>query len=114
MRLLGLQILKKLKRKQLGNVRLMKAIDQLIHDLESNEFESFEALKHVRNDADWVHPDGFCFFNLHVHRTMVLIELGVEGEATVVWAGSHDDYESTFKNNRDTIEKWLRNNEWIA
>lgn len=45
---------------------------------------------------------------------MVLIELGVEGEATVVWAGSHDDYESTFKNNRDTIEKWLRNNEWIA
>jgi len=28
---------------------------------------------------------------------------------TVVWTGSHDEYDKTFKGNKSTIEKWLRN-----
>lgn len=34
-------------------------------------------------------------------------------DATAVWIGSHKDYELTFKNNKNTIHKWLRNNGWI-
>lgn len=45
--------------------------------------------------------------------TLILIELDDEGEATVVWADSHDEYERTFKNNKATIEKWLRNKGYI-
>lgn len=114
MRVEGLEILKKLKRKQLGNQKLRIAIDRLISDLEQNEFSSFEQVKALRDDADRVHQDGFCFFNLNVHRTMVLLEFDEEGEATIVWAGTHDDYERIFKNNRQTIEKWLRTNGWIT
>ena len=31
-----------------------------------------------------------------------------DNEATVVWTGSHDEYDKTFKGNKITIEKWLR------
>jgi hypothetical protein len=36
-----------------------------------------------------------------------------EGEATIVWAGTHQEYETTFKNNKVTIEKWLRKKGYI-
>ena len=40
---------------------------------------------------------------------MILIEFEEEsGEATIQWCGSHDEYEITFKNNKNTIEKWLK------
>ena len=113
MRVTGKKALIKLKRKNTGNTKLTKAIDDLISDLEKNQFTSFEELKAVRKDADKVHNDGFYFFNLNVHRTMILLEFDENGEATVVWTGTHKDYESTFKNNKGTIEKWLRNNGWI-
>ena len=31
----------------------------------------------------------------------------------MVWTGTHKEYESTFKNNKGTIEKWLRNRKEI-
>ena len=62
----------------------------------------------IRNDADCVHNDGFYFFDIHIHRTLIMIELDENGEATIVWVGTHDEYEKTFKNNKNTIEKWLR------
>jgi mRNA interferase HigB len=40
---------------------------------------------------------------------MILIEFEDDGEATIVWCGSHDEYETTFKNNKSTIKKWLNN-----
>ena len=51
--------------------------------------------------------------NINIHRTLILIEFEENGEATIVWAGSHDDYEMTFKNNRNVIKKWLRDINWI-
>jgi mRNA-degrading endonuclease HigB of HigAB toxin-antitoxin module len=112
MRLTNLKVLSKLKKKSIGNVKLIKAIDQLIDDLEKNEFASFEELKKIRNDADKVHADGFCFFDIHIHRTMIMLEFDEE-ECTVVWAGTHDEYESTFKNNKSTIEKWLKDRGYL-
>ena len=32
-----------------------------------------------------------------------------EDEASVIWSGSHDEYDSKFKGNKKTVEKWLRN-----
>nr|WP_246535449.1 MULTISPECIES: hypothetical protein [Litoribacter] len=43
---------------------------------------------------------------------MILIEFE-DQEATVVWAGNHQEYESVFRNNKVTIKKWLRKNGWI-
>jgi mRNA interferase HigB len=49
---------------------------------------------------------------MNIHRTMTLIELSAEEEDTgtvsILWTGSHDEYERTFKNNKSTITKWLK------
>lgn len=71
-------------------------------------------LTDIRKDADCVHSDGFYFFNISIHRSLVLVDVDEDGEATIIWAGSHDEYERIFKNNKSTIEKWLRKNEYIT
>jgi hypothetical protein len=88
---MNLSLLVKLQRKNRGNVKLVKAINELIRDIESHQFTTWEQLKAIRSEADKVHNNGFYFFNINVHRTMILIELEPEGETTVAWAGSHQD-----------------------
>ncbi|AFM04860.1 hypothetical protein Fleli_2495 [Bernardetia litoralis DSM 6794] len=113
MEIIGKKVLEKLKRKNKGNTELQNAVDNLIRDLENNAFQTQEELKKIRPDADAVHSDGFYFFNLSIHRTLILIEFEEDGEATIIWAGSHDKYEETFQNNKNTIRKWLKDREWI-
>jgi hypothetical protein len=110
MRVIGRKVLVKLKKKNTGNRQLCDAIDKLINDLETFNPPGFRA---IRKDADSVHPEGFYFFDIDMHRALVLIETEDEGEATIIWAGSHQDYERTFRNNRATKEKWLRNRDYI-
>lgn len=112
MRLINKKILVKLKRKNIGNKLLKDAIDKLIKDVEENNWKDQSELNKTRQDADKVHNDGFYFFNINVHRTMVLLEFN-DNEATVVWAGTHQEYEIIFRNNKKTIQKWLRSNDWI-
>ena len=38
---------------------------------------------------------------------MIMIEFS-DSEATVVWAGTHQEYETTFKNTRNTIKKVVK------
>jgi len=106
-------ILERLKKKSRGNIKLAKAVDKLILDIEQNEWDSPNELKHTRPDADCVHSEGFYFFDLNIHRTMILVEFDENKRARIIWAGSHQDYDKIFKNNRSTIKKWLKNNEWI-
>ncbi len=113
MNLVNRSLLERLKRKNRGNTKLIKAIDMLIDDIQVNVWDSQIELKETRPDADCVHSDGFYFFNLNIHRTMILIEFDENKRARVIWAGSHQDYDKTFKNNRKTIKKWLKNNGWI-
>ncbi len=112
MRILGKSKILKVKKKNIGNKKLCNAIDELIADLEGFE-PNKQSLNKIRKDADCVHNDGFYFFNINIHRTLVLIELDENGEATIVWVGTHQEYETTFKNNKNTIEKWLRSNGYI-
>jgi mRNA-degrading endonuclease HigB of HigAB toxin-antitoxin module len=112
MRLTNTKLLEKLKHKNKGNTLLVKAINQLIEDVSVNQWNNQKELNQTRPDADCVHSDGFYVFNIHVHRTMILIEFS-DGEATVVWAGTHNEYEQVFKNNKNTIRKWLRANDWL-
>lgn len=112
MRLTNKKSLEKLKRKNKGNTSLVNAIDKLIKDFEDNDWENQTELNESRSDADCVHSDGFYFFNISIHRTMILIEFN-DGEASVVWLGNHKEYENTFKNNKSTIKKWLKSNHWI-
>ncbi|MNL82500.1 hypothetical protein D3C87_2098960 [compost metagenome] len=67
----------------------------------------------MRKDADCVHHEGFYLFDILVHRVMILLEFGDDGEASVVWIGNHQDYERIFKNNKKTIEKRLKENDYI-
>lgn len=112
MELFGKQKLIKLKKKNKGNIMLASAVDQLIDDLINANWKNTDDIKRTRPDADCVHSDGFYFFDINIHRTMVLI-LFDEKEATVIWAGSHDEYVKTFKNNKRTIAKWLRKQQLI-
>ena len=118
MELLRKSKLIRLKRKSLGNRALTKEIDALIKVIENSNWSNKQEVLQARPDADCVHSDGYYFFNMNVHRTMVLIEFALDlddeegdeenGGAEVIWVGSHDEYEKKFKNNKSTIEKWLR------
>jgi mRNA interferase HigB len=92
---------------------LENAVQQLISDIEESDWKNPTDLTKNRQDADCVYGGEFYFFNINIHRTLIMIEFEETGEATIVWAGSHDDYEMTFKNNRNVIKKWLRDNNWI-
>jgi mRNA interferase HigB len=111
--LINKHILGKLIWKNRGNSKLRKAVKQLISDIENGNWESPQELTKYRADADCVYGGAFYFFNINIHRTLIMIEFDENGEATIVWAGSHDDYERNFKNNRNVIKKWLRDNNWI-
>ncbi len=112
MRIIGKKTILKLKKKNIGNRKLCNEIDKLITDLE--DFNSNKKqINEIRVDADCVHNDGFYFFNTHIHRILILIEFDNDGEATIIWAGNHQEYEDTFKNNKTTIEKWLRKNGFV-
>jgi mRNA-degrading endonuclease HigB of HigAB toxin-antitoxin module len=113
LRIINKHILGKLIRKNRGNLQLMKSVQQLISDIENNDWKTPHELTEKRPDADCVYGGEFYFFNINIHRTLILIEFEENGDATIVWAGSHDDYEQTFKNNRNVIKKWLRDNNWI-
>jgi mRNA-degrading endonuclease HigB of HigAB toxin-antitoxin module len=113
LKIINKHILGKLVRKNRGNSKLEKAVKQLISDIEDNDWKNPLDLTENRSDADCVYGGEFYFFNISIHRTLIMIEFEANGEATIVWAGSHDDYELTFKNNRNAIKKWLRDNNWI-
>ena len=113
MDIIGIKHLEKLKRKNKGNNLLINAIDVLITDLEINNWRTKTEILLVRPDADCVHSDGFYFFDINIHRTLILIAFGDDGEATIVWCGSHDEYENTFGNSKNTIRKWLKLKELI-
>ncbi|WP_445736995.1 type II toxin-antitoxin system HigB family toxin [Mariniflexile sp.] len=68
--------------------------------------------KNDRPDADNVHSEGFYFFNISIHRTMILIVFE-DSQASIVWTGNHKEYDKTFKGTKSTIEKWLRNQNLI-
>lgn len=113
MRIVNKYLLGKLIRKNRGNSKLIKSIEKLIFDIEKNKWKAPQDLIETRPDADCVYGGEFYFFNINIHRTLILIEFEENGDATIVWAGNHDDYELTFKNNRNVIKKWLRDNNWI-
>ena len=108
MELLHKSKLLKLKRKNRGNVKLSKAIDKLITDIENAQWKNKLEVIKSRPDADRVHSNNVFFFNINIHRTMILIIFD-EQEAEVLWAGSHSEYDKIFKGNKKTIETWLRN-----
>ncbi len=121
LKLINQKLLAKLQKKNKGNLKLQKAVDALTGDIKKARWKSKNEVLAARSDADCVHNDGFYFFDIDVHRTMILIEYQpseVEmdefenekenGIANILWVGTHDDYERIFKNNKKTIEKWLR------
>lgn len=108
MNLLRKDRLLKLRKKNRGNIKLVKAIDRLIHDIESADWKNKLDIIKDRSDADRVHGDNFYFFDINIHRTMIMIVFH-EQEAEILWVGNHDEYDNIFKGNKKTIETWIRN-----
>ena len=98
----------KLKKKNRGNIKLVKAIDKLIEDVETSDWKNKLDLIKTRPDADKIYGDNFYFFDINIHRTMIMIVFH-EQEAEVLWVGNHGEYDSIFKGNKKTIETWIRN-----
>ncbi|MFN2262398.1 MAG: type II toxin-antitoxin system HigB family toxin, partial [Psychroflexus sp.] len=94
MELLRKNKLIKLMTKNRGNKKLIAEIDKLISDIESAKWTKKTDIKESRPDADCVHSEGFYFFDINVHRTMILIVFE-DDEATIIWTGSHDEYDKT-------------------
>ena len=113
MNIVNKNILIKLLRKNRGNAKLIRSVNQLIQDIEENSWLNPHDIIKLRPDADCVYGGEFYFFDNNIHRTLILIEFETNGEATIVWAGNHDEYELIFKNNKNVIKKWLRDNNWI-
>ena len=78
MKILGLKHLTKLKKKNKGNVKLVKAVNELISDFKKSRWKNKEEVLAARVDADCVHNDGFYFFDINIHRTITLIEYSPE------------------------------------
>ena len=72
MRITNKHILGKLIRKNRGNSKLMKEIKKLISDIENSEWKTPSDLMETRPDADSVYGGEFYFFNINIHRTMIL------------------------------------------
>lgn len=102
------KILEKYKVKNRGNSLLNSAIDNLLDAIENKNWKTQIELKKDRPDADCVHSDGYYFFDIKSHRTMILIEFEDDGEATIIWCGSHSEYNIIFNNNKKTIKDWLK------
>ena len=113
MRLIGKSKLEKYKRKNRGNSKLLKSIDSLIELIESTRLVSAAYIIEQGYKWDRVHNDGVYFVNLDSHRALILFEFDETGLANLVWIGSHEEYESTFRNNKATIYSWLRSHEYI-
>ena len=108
MKLIRKDKLLKLRKKNQGKLKLAKAIDKLILDIENADWKEKLGLIESRSDADRVHSEGFFFFDINFHRTLTLVVF-TEQYAEILWVGNHDEYDSTFKGNKKTIEAWLRN-----
>ncbi len=113
MKIFNKRILQKLIRKNRGNVKLVRSVEKLIKDFEENNWSNAYKLAETRKDADCVYGGDFFFFNIHIHRTLVLVQFDEIGTATIIWVGNHHEYETVFKNNKNVIKKWLRDNSWI-
>ena len=98
----------KLKRKNQGSLKLSKAIDKLIKDIENSDWKDRLELIKSRPDVDRVHSENFFFFDINVHRSLTLIVFN-EQYIEILWVGNHDEYDAIFKGNKKTIETWLRN-----
>ena len=80
----------------------------MIEDIENSEWKDKLELTEIRPDANRVHSEDFFFLDINIHRTLALIVFH-EQYAEILWVGNHDEYDSTFKGNKNTIETWLRN-----
>jgi mRNA interferase HigB len=78
LKLLRKDKLLKFKRKNQGNLKLNKAIDKLIEDIEKSDWKDKLELVESRPDADRVHSDDIFFFDINIHRTLTLIVFNEE------------------------------------
>lgn len=113
--LIGKNKLIKFGKKARGNKILNQNIADIIKLIENknNNCKDEKEFKELLKSYD---PDnvsrGYNAFFLNISkadRSLVVVEYDeIEGEVDVLFVGTHDEYETTFKNNKDVIEKYLK------
>jgi mRNA interferase HigB len=105
MEIIGLKHLSKYQKRNKGNKVLNTSIKAFEKEVKNLKIEN---LSEVPSQWDKVHNDGFYFIDITgKERLLALVEVE-DNELTILWFDDHVRYETIFRNNKNTIEKWLR------
>ncbi|MBC5994025.1 type II toxin-antitoxin system HigB family toxin [Pontibacter cellulosilyticus] len=85
---------------------LAREFNAFVSKIKSSEWKSASDVKETFPDSDHIVGDVY-IFNISSSRSMAMVYFK-EQEVEIVWAGNHDDYETTFRNNTSTIKKFLK------
>jgi len=108
MKLLNLKIVKKHLNKNRGNYPLQISYKNLIEEFSTANCLTHLEFKKIRPDADNVYEYRCFFLDLTSHRTLVQVDY-IENLVKFMWIGTHDNYVSTFRGNKKTIERYIHN-----
>lgn len=85
---------------------LLNEFNKFITAIETAVWKNGQDVKDSFKDADHI-GENIYIFNIKSSRSLLLIYFD-DNEIEIVWAGSHNDYERLFKNNKSTILKYLK------
>jgi mRNA interferase HigB len=103
MEIVGRKIILKFTR---GDATLEKAFNDFLAAVTAANWQNDADVKNTFHRADRI-LGGFYVFDIGSNHNLSLV-LFNKGQFEIIWAGNHDDYEATFKNNKDTIKKFLK------
>ncbi len=86
---------------------LQQVINEFVGKVEKANWKNDADLKATFPDADRVFKNVYVFDLTGSDRTLTLVYFA-NGQVQIVWAGDHQAYERTLKNNKDTIRKFLK------
>jgi mRNA-degrading endonuclease HigB of HigAB toxin-antitoxin module len=85
---------------------LLNEFNKCITAIEKSVWKNGQDVKNTFNDVDHI-GENIYIFNIKSSRSLLLIYFD-ENEIEIVWAGSHNNYEKLFKNNKSAILKYLK------
>jgi mRNA interferase HigB len=98
------QILLKFAKK---NMTLLGAVNEFVNAVQGATWNNDQDVKATFPNADRIFNNVYVFNITGADRSLALVFFK-DGEVEIVWAGNHDEYDATLKNNKDTIRKFLR------
>jgi mRNA-degrading endonuclease HigB of HigAB toxin-antitoxin module len=96
----------KITRYTRNRYEIAKHFDSFVGRIKNATWKTGADVRGTFPDADHI-AGGAYIFNVLSSRSLAMVYFQDE-EVEIVWVGNHDDYEATFRNNKRTIIKFLR------